>query len=98
MERGSEVAGDEAEPPYEVRLQREAARSYNRLSGKLRDRITAAIDGLAADPRPVGVAKLAGRDDFRIRVGDYRIVYTVDDDRRIIIVARIAHRREVYRR
>jgi mRNA interferase RelE/StbE len=42
--------------------------------------------------------KLAGRDDFRIRVGDYRIVYAVDDAQRIVLVARIAHRREVYRR
>jgi mRNA interferase RelE/StbE len=41
---------------------------------------------------------LAGRDNFRIRVGDYRIVYAVDDSERLVIVARIAHRREVYRR
>ena len=41
--------------------------------------------------------KLAGRDDYRIRVGDYRIVYALDDEERIVIVARIAHRREVYR-
>jgi mRNA interferase RelE/StbE len=40
---------------------------------------------------------LAGRDDFRIRVGDYRVVYAVDDSERFVIVARIAHRREVYR-
>jgi mRNA interferase RelE/StbE len=42
--------------------------------------------------------KLAGRDDYRIRVGDYRVVYAVDDEERLIIVARIAHRHEVYRR
>jgi len=41
---------------------------------------------------------LAGRDDYRIRVGDYRIVYAIDDVDRVILVARIAHRREVYRR
>lgn len=41
---------------------------------------------------------MAGRDDYRIRVGDYRIVYAVDDDEHLVIVARIAHRREVYRR
>jgi mRNA interferase RelE/StbE len=57
-----------------------------------------AIDGLATNPRPPGAAKLAGRDDFRIRVGDYRIVYAVDDRERLVIVARIAHRRDVYRR
>jgi mRNA interferase RelE/StbE len=81
-----------------VRLHPAAARAYCRLRGPLRDRIAAAIDALAADPRPVGVAKLAGRDDFRIRVGDHRVVYAVDDDDRVVIVARIALRREVYRR
>jgi mRNA interferase RelE/StbE len=57
----------------------------------------AAIDDLSTDPRPTGTAKLAGSDDFRIRVGDHRIVYSADDSRRMVIVARIAHRREVYR-
>jgi mRNA interferase RelE/StbE len=94
---GSGVAGD---PPsaYDLRLHPAAAREYRRLQGPLRDRIRAAIDALAADPRPLGVVKLAGRDDYRIRVGDYRIVYAVDDAERVVIVARIAHRREVYRR
>jgi len=83
---------------YEVRLHPEAVRAFRRLRGSVRDRIEAAIDGLATDPRPRGAAKLAGRDDFRIRVGDYRIVYAVDDAVRLVLVARIAHRREVYRR
>ena len=73
-------------------------RAYRRLHGRLRDRIAAAIDGLADDPRPRGSVKLAGRDDYRIRVGDYRIVYAVDDDEHLVLVARIARRREVYRR
>jgi mRNA interferase RelE/StbE len=42
--------------------------------------------------------RLAGRDDYRVRVGDYRIVYAVDDRERLVLIARIAHRREVYRR
>ena len=71
--------------------------AYRRLHGRLRDRIAAAIDGLADDPRPRGSVKLAGRNDYRVRVGDYRIVYAVDDDERLVLVARIAHRREVYR-
>ncbi len=83
---------------YEVRLHPEAVRAFRRLRGAVRDRIETAIDGLAADPRPRGAAKLAGRDDFRIRVGDYRIGYAVDDEQRLVLVARIAHRREVYRR
>ncbi|MGH3065388.1 MAG: type II toxin-antitoxin system RelE family toxin, partial [Gaiellaceae bacterium] len=63
-----------------------------------RDRVRLAIDGLAGNPRPVGCSKLAGRDDYRIRVGNYRVVYAVDDAERLVIVARIDHRREVYRR
>jgi mRNA interferase RelE/StbE len=72
-------------------------RAYRRLHGSIKSRIAAAIDRLAIDPRPAGTLKLAGSDDLRIRVGDYRIVYAVDDSRRILIVARIAHRSEVYR-
>lgn len=64
----------------------------------MRERVNVAIDALAEDPRPRGATKLAGRDDYRIRVGDYRVVYAVDDAARLVIVARIAHRREVYRR
>jgi mRNA interferase RelE/StbE len=83
---------------HEIRLHPEAARAYRRLQGPMRTRVGDAIDALSADPRPRGAVKLAGRDDFRIRVGDHRIVYAVDDAQRIVLVARIAHRREVYRR
>jgi mRNA interferase RelE/StbE len=79
-------------------LHSEAARAYRRLHNPLRDRIAAAIDRLGLDPRPADAAKLAGRGDYRVRVGDYRVVYVVDDDERVVIIARIAHRREVYRR
>ncbi len=83
---------------YEIRLHPAAARAFQRLQGPLRERIANAIDSLAADPRPRGATKLAGSDDYRIRVGDYRIVYAVDDSERLVLIARIAHRREVYRR
>ena len=82
---------------YEIRLHPQAARTYRRLHTPLRERITAAIDGLADEPRPAGCAKLAGRDDYRIRIGDHRVVYAIDDGERVVIVARIAHRRDVYR-
>ena len=95
MGRGSRLEPDE---PSEVRLHPSAVRQYRRLQGSLRERIASAIDDLAVTPRPPGAAKLAGRDDYRVRVGDYRVVYAIDDDERLIIVARIAHRREAYRR
>ena len=93
MGRGPHVA-----EPYRVRLHRDAARAYRRLHAPLLGRITAAIDALTQDPRPAGATKLAGHDDFRIRAGEHRIVYAVDDAERLVLVARIAHRREVYRR
>ena len=83
---------------YEVRLVPAAAREFRRLYGPVRERVRVAVDALARDPRPIGCAKLAGRDDYRIRVGDYRIVYAVDDADCLVVVARIGHRREVYRR
>jgi mRNA interferase RelE/StbE len=87
-----------SEVPYEIRLHPQAARAFRRLQNPLRGRIAAAIDALANDPRPAGASRLAGRDDYRIRVGDYRIVYAVDDNEHVVLIARIAHRREVYRR
>jgi mRNA interferase RelE/StbE len=56
------------------------------------------IDRLAAEPRPHRSTKLAGRSDYRVRVGDWRVVYEVDDERRRVVVIRIAHRSDVYRR
>ncbi len=68
------------------------------LDAKLKRRIAAAIDGLAIVPRPPGSAKLAGEDSvWRIRVGDFRILYEVYDDRLIVLVIRIAKRSEAYR-
>jgi mRNA interferase RelE/StbE len=84
--------------PYEVRLHPQAAHAFRRLQHPLRERIAAAIDALANDPRAPGASKLAGRDDYRVRVGDYRIVSAVDEDEHVVVIARIAHRREVCRR
>jgi len=61
-------------------------------------RIKASIDRLAVDPRPAGVKKLQGMREFlRLRSGNYRIIYTVEDDRRMVLIIRIGHRRDVYR-
>jgi mRNA interferase RelE/StbE len=55
------------------------------------------IRGLADDPRPPGSENLSGEDRYRLRQGDYRVVYAIDDDRRIVEIVKIGHRREVYR-
>lgn len=57
-----------------------------------------AIIGLSHDPRPAGVRKLVGTDcDWRIRIGEHRIVYTIDDDAGLVTIMRVSHRRDVYR-
>jgi mRNA interferase RelE/StbE len=76
-------------------------RAEKELAGLPRDaqrRIVRAIDALAEDPRPAGCAPLKGGEGLlRIRVGVYRVIYLVEDDRLLVLVVRIGHRREVYR-
>ena len=60
-------------------------------------RILASIESLADDPRPPGSKKLSGQERYRIRQGNYRILYEIEDDRLIICVVKVRHRRDVYR-
>jgi mRNA interferase RelE/StbE len=69
-----------------------------KLPTEVYDRVDGAILALADDPRPPGCTRPRGRDDWRIRVGDYRIDYGIDDDRRVVEILAVAHRRDVYRR
>ena len=83
---------------YTVEFAPRAARDFRKLPAEVRRRLSPHIDRLARNPRPHGSSKMSGPEDFyRIRVGDYRIIYTIEDDRLVILVVRIAHRREVYR-
>jgi mRNA interferase RelE/StbE len=83
---------------YRVLLEHTAERDLRRLSPDVHDRVIDAIKGLATNPRPPGCRKLVGsRNDWRIRVGDYRVLYEIADTIRIVRVNRVRHRREVYR-
>ena len=83
---------------YEIRIARRAAKSLAALQRRDQQRIRAAIELLAKDPRPPACIAMSGEDSvYRVRVGDYRIVYEVIDDVLVIHVVRIGHRREVYR-
>jgi len=83
---------------YEVFLERMAERDLRRLPSAEFQRVIAAIKALAQDPRPAGCRKLAGsRRDWRIRTGDRRVLYEIDDKARAVRVMRIRHRREAYR-
>ena len=84
---------------YRVFLERAAEKDLKSLPSRLHNRIIDALQALAKNPRPAGCRKLTGSDDdWRIRVGDYRIVYEIDDDAEVVRVNRARHRREVYRR
>ncbi|BAK36388.1 hypothetical protein MLP_33740 [Microlunatus phosphovorus NM-1] len=85
-------------PTYEVQVRPAAIRALRRIAHADRDRIQAAIGLLAADPRPPNSHRLAGRPAYRVRVGDYRIIYTCDDGLLVIVVVTLGHRRDVYRR
>jgi mRNA interferase RelE/StbE len=82
---------------YRVALKSSAEKEFFRLQDEISARILPRIKALAIDPRPHGSIKLkGGKDAWRIRVGDYRVIYIVDDEMRKVEVTRIAHRREVY--
>jgi mRNA interferase RelE/StbE len=83
---------------YAVAFSPSAEREFRKLARQIQRNFRPRIDALANQPRPTGAKKLKGRDDlWRIRVGDYRIVYEVQDRILVVLVVRVAHRREVYR-
>jgi mRNA interferase RelE/StbE len=82
---------------YNVLIKRSAAKELERLPEKIRRQVISRISTLAAQPRPIGCEKLTGEDLYRIRLGDYRIVYSILDTELIVHIIRIANRRDVYR-
>ena len=83
---------------YEIEITRTAEKQLRKLPREERGRVVAAVLGLADEPRPRGSRKLAGYDDvFRIRVGTYRVLYSVSGGRLVIIILKVGHRRDVYR-
>lgn len=82
---------------YTVYLRKSAQKALAKIAPPFQERIIKAIRNLAKTPRPTGVKKLSGRDAQRIRVGDYRIIYEIDDARILIEVVVIGHRRDVYK-
>jgi mRNA interferase RelE/StbE len=83
---------------WTIRYEREAERAIDALDPQIRRRILLALGNLARDPRSAqNVKALKGNDDYRLRVGDWRVVYTLHDAVLTVLVVRIAHRRDVYR-
>jgi mRNA interferase RelE/StbE len=83
---------------YSILFTRSAAKELERVPITDRRRIVARIGKLADDPRPMGAEKLSGDDKYRLRQGDYRVLYEIRDAELIVTVVRIGNRREVYQR
>lgn len=83
---------------YRLELETRALKELKCLPRDRRELISAVLDDLERNPRPPGAKKLSGSDGWRVRKGDYRVLFTVDDSSRLVRVYRIGHRREVYRR
>ncbi|MBP9667764.1 type II toxin-antitoxin system RelE/ParE family toxin [Candidatus Saccharibacteria bacterium] len=82
---------------YKIQFSSDAKKCITRLPKKAQDRIVAAAVALELNPRPHNVKKLVGQQLWRIRVGDYRIVYEIHDKEIFIMVVRVAHRKDAYR-
>jgi mRNA interferase RelE/StbE len=84
---------------YQVLISKTARKQLQELPKAIANNISQKIDTLSKDPRPEGCKKLQGsQDDYRVRVGDYRIVYRIENKMLIVEVIRIGHRKDVYKK
>ena len=81
---------------YEIFIPASVAKDLEKLDRAVRKRITEKIRTLADNPRPAGYIKLQGRDEYRIRTGDYRIIYKIEDEKLFIIIIKVGNRKNVY--
>jgi mRNA interferase RelE/StbE len=82
---------------YEIEIKASATREIEAIPLEDRRRVVERIGRLAEDPRPRGCEKLAGGEHYRVRQGNFRIVYTIEDDRLVVWVVKVGNRRDVYR-
>jgi mRNA interferase RelE/StbE len=82
---------------YTILILRRAQKELAGLSSDAYQNVVEAIQDLCREPRPPGCRKLTGRDGWRIRVGDYRLIYEIADDRKVVTVLHVRHRRDVYK-
>ena len=83
---------------YKILIKPSAIKELKRLPKEDIQRITSKIQSLSKEPRPQGCDKLSTQERYRVRQGDYRIVYSIEDNKLIVYVVKIAHRRDVYKR
>lgn len=82
---------------YGIEFARSAAKELKKLDRSAGKAVMSAIYRLASNPRPAAAKKLVGRPEWRLRVGDYRVIYDIYDSKLVILVLKVAHRRDVYR-
>jgi len=83
---------------YEIELAPKAEKQFKKLAKDIQKRVSKRIDKLGKNPRPKGVTKLSGEDDiYRVREGDYRIIYAIQDHLLLVLIVKIGHRRDIYR-
>ncbi|MCA0428469.1 MAG: type II toxin-antitoxin system RelE/ParE family toxin [Bacteroidetes bacterium] len=81
---------------YQITLKKQAIKALEKINEPFYSSIKEAIYSLAENPRPIGYKKLKGRDGYRVRVADYRIIYTIHKDVLLVDVIAIGHRKEIY--
>jgi mRNA interferase RelE/StbE len=84
--------------PYRIELRPAAIRALKRIHPEDKERVQGAIALVGQDPRPPKALALSGRPGYRVRVGDYRIIYTIQDDVLLVVVVNPGHRREIYQK
>jgi mRNA interferase RelE/StbE len=82
---------------YRIEIKKSAVKEISKLTNKALKRIIREIESLADNPRPFGAIKLSGDDKFRLKVGNYRILYQIFNDKLIVTVVKIGHRKDVYK-
>ncbi len=82
---------------YKVLIKPSAVKELEDIPRRDRERVARRIQKFAGDPRPPGCAKLSAEEKYRIRQGECRVIYAIDDEARTVLVVKIAHRREAYR-
>ena len=83
---------------YKILIKPSAKKELEKLHRKELQKIVVKIKNLSSEPRPEGSEKLSADDKYRIRQGNYRIVYSIEDDKLIVLVVKIGHRRDIYRK
>ena len=82
---------------YTVKLIPRAQRDLDKLEGRLFEHVAMAIESLRKNPKPPGCKKLTVQEGYRVRTGNYRIVYKIDDKTRVVFIYRVKHRKDIYR-